>query len=168
MHMKTIAAVHKLLIVSIYLLVSSCATNNGYFEISIARWKGDKSAAFSITSADGLIRSIKSLWTPENPDVPYDGYYKLGKDHKIPITFYIIPRLQDDAAANDFSHTYVSSRTPPALEPGFGGQWEDWKFIHQQGHEIASHTYSHEDFRSGPDSKPRSPVDPPSRYGQSH
>jgi hypothetical protein len=158
--MKRIGAVHNLLIISICLLFLSCSTKKEAVDISIARWKGDMPAAFSITSADGLIRSIKSQWTPENPDVPYDGYYKLGKDHNIPITFYIIPRLQDDAAANDFSHSYVSSRTPPALEPGFGGHWEDWKIIHQQGHEIASHTYSHEDFREGPDGKHRTPVNP--------
>lgn len=141
-------------------LVLNCSNELRIVEISIAKWKDGRIAAFSITAADGLIRSIKSQWTPENPDVPYDGYYQLGKEYNIPITFFLIPRLQDDAAINDLSHKYVSSRTPPALEPGFGGFWEDWKFMHQQGHEIASHTYSHEDYRPGLDGKPKSSVDP--------
>jgi len=158
--MKLISLMQKIILVTGCLLLIGCSNDFEIVDISLATWKGDKKAAFSITSADGLIRSIKSQWTPENPDVPYDGYYKLGKEHDIPITFFIIPRLQDDVALNDFSHKYFSSRTPPALEPGFGGTWEDWRFMHQQGHEIASHTYSHDDFREGEDGKPVTSVDP--------
>jgi peptidoglycan/xylan/chitin deacetylase (PgdA/CDA1 family) len=159
--MKTITLLKKMpVVLPICMLVMACSNELIIEDISIAKWKDDKKAAFAITSADGLIRSIKSQWTPENPDVPYDGYYKLGKDHSIPITFFLIPRLQDDAAINDTSHVYFSSRMPPALEPGFGGTWEDWQFMSRQGHEMASHTYSHEDFRLGPDGKPVSPVDP--------
>jgi len=143
-----------------FVMMLACSNELIIEEISIAKWKGDKKAAFAITSADGLIRSIKSQWLPEHPDVPYDGYYKLGKEYNIPITFFLIPRLQDDEALNDTSHEYFSSRKPPALEPGFGGSWEDWNYMSQMGHEIASHTYSHEDFRLGKDGKPVSQVDP--------
>ncbi len=159
--MKMMALLKKLpVVLPLCILVLACSHELAIDEIAIADWENDKKAAFAITAADGLIRSIKSQWTPENPDVPYDGYYKLGKEHNIPITFFLIPRLQDDAAINDTSHAYHSSRTPPALEPGFGGSWKDWQFMSQQGHEIASHTYSHEDFRLGQDGKPVSPVDP--------
>ncbi len=44
--------------------------------VSIARWKDGKTAAVTIFSSDGMIRSIKSQWTPQNPDVPYDGFYR--------------------------------------------------------------------------------------------
>jgi len=159
--MKTITLLKKMpVVLPICMLAMACSNELIIEDISIAKWKDDKKAAFAITSADGLIRSIKSQWTPDNPDVPYDGYYKLGKEHNIPITFFLIPRLQDDAAINDTSHVYSSSRKPPALEPGFGGSWEDWQFMSRQRHEIASHTYSHENYRAGSDGKPVSTVDP--------
>ena len=37
--------------------------------VSIARWKDDKTAAVTIFSSDGMIRSIKSEWTPQGDTV---------------------------------------------------------------------------------------------------
>ncbi len=125
--------------------------------ISITRWRDDKTAAVTIFSSDGMIRSIKSQWTPKNPDVPYDGLYKLGKDYSIPFTFFLPPRGLDE-------HSYqpASGVTPPAQPAGTMGTWADWQFMHSAGHEIGSHTYSHSDLR--PDkldpSKTRSGADP--------
>ena len=67
------------------------ALRNG--TVSIAPWKDDKTAAVTIFSSDGMIRSIKSQWTPQNPDVPYDGFHRLGKDYSIPFTFAGMPSL---------------------------------------------------------------------------
>ena len=113
-------------------------------QITVAKWKGNKKAALSIGSDDGMVRSIKSSWTLDNPDVPYDGYFKLGRDYQINITFFIDARQIDDP-------TYVpfSSYIPIAQPPASSGTWSDWKFIHDEGHEIASHTYTHANFKSG-------------------
>jgi peptidoglycan/xylan/chitin deacetylase (PgdA/CDA1 family) len=125
--------------------------------VSIARWKDDKTAAVTIFSSDGMIRSIKSQWTPRDPDVPYDGFYKLGKAYSIPFTFFLPPRGLDQ-------HSYqpASGVTPPAQPAGSMGTWADWRFMHSAGHEIGSHTYSHSDLR--PDkldpTKTRSGADP--------
>lgn len=56
--------------------VRPAAVNLSSGTISITRWRDDKTAAVTIFSSDGMIRSIKSQWTPQNPDVPYDGFYK--------------------------------------------------------------------------------------------
>jgi len=127
---------------------------------SLADWKDNKPAAFVIYSDDSMVRSIKSQWTLENPDVPYDGFFKLGKTYNIPITFFVVPRLMDDAAKGDATHAYFSNFHPPSINPGAGGTWADWKFMHEQGHEIGSHSYSHTNFLPGPDGKPNSSVDP--------
>ena len=104
-----------------------------------------------------MIRSIKSQWTPQNPDVPYDGFYKLGKDYSIPFTFFLPPRGLDKRG-----YEPASGVTPPAQPAGTMGTWADWRFMHAAGHEIGSHTYSHSDLR--PDkldpSKTRSGADP--------
>ena len=133
---------------------------------SLAAWKDDKPAAFIICSDDSMVRSIKSQWKLENPDVPYDGFYTLGKTYDIPVTFFIVPRLMDDAVSGNSTHVYYSSLYPPSINPGAGGSWDDWKFMHDQGHEIASHTYSHTDFRPGPDKKPSSSVNPHFECGE--
>ncbi|MFL3656995.1 MAG: polysaccharide deacetylase family protein [Opitutales bacterium] len=111
--------------------------------LSIARWKDDKIAAVSIFSSDGMIRSIKSQWRLENPDVAYDGFYRLGEKYSIPFTFFIPPRALDD-------QTYVAASgvTPVAQPAGAMGIWADWKHMNGAGHEIASHTYSHADLRA--------------------
>ena len=127
---------------------------------SLANWKDDKAAAFILYSDDSMVRSIKSRWTVEQPDVPYDGFYTLGRKYNIPMTFFVVPRLMDEAAEGDTSHVYFSSLHPPSIHPGAGGSWADWKFMHDQGHEIGSHLYSHTNFRPGPDGKPQSSVDP--------
>lgn len=111
--------------------------------VSIARWKGDKTAAVSIFSSDGMIRSIKSQWTPENPDVAYDGFYRLGEKYSIPFTFFIPPRALDDQ-----SYVAASGVTPVAQPAGAMGIWADWTFMSEAGHEIGSHTYSHADLRA--------------------
>jgi peptidoglycan/xylan/chitin deacetylase (PgdA/CDA1 family) len=125
--------------------------------VSIARWNDDKAAAVTIFSSDGMIRSIKSQWTPQNSDVPYDGFYELGKEYSIPFTFFLPPRALDQR-----DYQPASGVTPPAQPAGTMGTWADWKFMHDAGHEIASHTYSHADLR--PDrndpSKTRSGADP--------
>ena len=112
--------------------------------LSVAPWLDGKKAAFSICSDDGEIRCIKSQWTEQQPDVAYDGFYALGKKYRIPVTFFIMPK-------------YVSPRrldyTPVKDLAGWRNSvsdWEDWRFMQQQGHEISSHTFSHGDFR--PDS----------------
>ena len=125
--------------------------------VSIARWKDNKTAAVTIFSSDGMVRSIKSQWTPQNPDVPYDGFYKLGKDYSIPFTFFLPPRALDERG-----YEPASSVTPPAQPAGSMGTWADWQCMHAAGHEIGSHTYSHSDLRpdkSDP-SKTRSGADP--------
>lgn len=127
---------------------------------SVADWPGDKAAAFVIYSDDSMVRSIKSQWTPDHPEVPYDGFYTLGKSYGIPVTFFVVPRLMDDAARGDTSHVYYSSLQPPAITAGAGSAWADWRFMHEQGHEIASHSYSHTDFRPGLEGRPRSDADP--------
>jgi len=133
----------------------SAKLSNG--TVSIARWKDDKTAAVTIFSSDGMIRSIKSEWTPQNANVPYDGFYKLGKDYSIPFTFFLPPRGLDQKRFQP-----ASGVTPPAQPAGTMGTWADWKFMHAAGHEIGSHTYSHSDLR--PDkldpSKTRSGADP--------
>ena len=111
--------------------------------IAVARWKDDKRAAVSIFSSDGMIRSIKSQWTPKKPDVPYDGFYRLGKKYSIPFTFFLPPRALDDQA-----YVAASGVTPVAQPAKAMGTWADWKFMHGAGHEIASHTYSHADLRA--------------------
>jgi len=125
--------------------------------ISITPWKDDKTAAVTIFSSDGMIRSIKSQWTPQNPNVPYDGFYKLGKDYSIPFTFFLPPRALDQRKYQPRSNV-----TPPAQPAGSMGTWADWQFMHAAGHEIGSHTYSHADLR--PDKldpgKTRSGADP--------
>jgi len=125
--------------------------------LSITRWKDDKKGAVTIFSSDGMIRSIKSHWTPRNPDVPYDGFYKLGKEYSIPFTFFLPPRALDQK-----DYVPASGVTPPAQPAGSMGTWADWRFMHAAGHEIASHTYSHSDLR--PDrvdpTKTRSGADP--------
>ena len=120
-------------------------------------WKDGKTAAVTIFSSDGMIRSIKSEWTPQNPDVPYDGFYKLGKDYSIPFTFFLPPRGLDKR-----SYEPVSGVTPPAQPAGTMGTWTDWQFMHAAGHEIGSHTYSHSDLRADKldPSKTRSGADP--------
>jgi len=125
--------------------------------VSIARWKDDKTAAVTIFSSDGMIRSIKSKWTPMNPDVPYDGFHKLGREYSIPFTFFLPPRALDQR-----DYQPASGVTPAAQPAGTMGTWADWKFMHEAGHEIASHTYSHADLRPDPKdpSKTRSGADP--------
>ncbi|MBT7867033.1 MAG: polysaccharide deacetylase family protein [Opitutales bacterium] len=131
--------------------------------LSIARWKNDKIAAVSIFSSDGMIRSIKSQWTPENPDVAYDGFYRLGEKYSIPFTFFIPPRALDDQ-----SYVAASGVTPVAQPAGAMGIWADWKFMSEAGHEIASHTYSHADLRADKQdpSKLRVDHDPEFELGQ--
>jgi len=92
-----------------------------------------------------MIRSIKSKWTPQNSDVPYDGFYKLGNEYSIPFTFFLPPRALDQR-----DYQPASGVTPPAQPAGTMGTWADWKFMHDAGHEIASHTYSHADLRPDP------------------
>jgi peptidoglycan/xylan/chitin deacetylase (PgdA/CDA1 family) len=125
--------------------------------VSIARWKDGKTASVTIFSSDGMIRSIKSQWTPQNANVPYDGFYKLGKDYSIPFTFFLPSRGLDEQ-----SHQPASGIEPAAQPAGSMGTWDDWRFMHAAGHEIGSHTYSHSDLR--PDkldpSKTRSGADP--------
>ena len=104
-----------------------------------------------------MIRSIKSQWTPRNPDVPYDGFNKLGKAYAIPFTFFLPPRGLDKRG-----YQPASGVAPPAQPAGSMGTWDDWRFMHAAGHEIGSHTYSHSDLR--PDkldpTKTRSGADP--------
>ncbi|MCP4785490.1 MAG: polysaccharide deacetylase family protein [Fuerstiella sp.] len=125
--------------------------------ISVARWKDDRTAAVTIFSSDGMIRSIKSQWTRQNSDVPYDGFYKLGKDYSIPFTFFLPPRGLDQKRFQP-----ASGVTPPAQPAGTMGTWADWKFMHAAGHEIGSHTYSHSDLRADKldPSRTRSGADP--------
>jgi len=125
--------------------------------VSVARWKDDKAAAVTIFSSDGMIRSIKSQWTPQNPDVPYDGFYKLAKDYSIPFTFFLPPRALDERG-----YEPASGITPPAQPAGTMGTWADWRSMHAAGHEIGSHTYSHSDLRPDKNdpSKTRSGADP--------
>jgi peptidoglycan/xylan/chitin deacetylase (PgdA/CDA1 family) len=127
--------------------------------ISIARWKDDKTAAVSIFSSDGMIRSIKSQWTPRKPDVPYDGFHRLGKKYSIPFTFFLPPRALDE-------QTYVAASgvTPVAQPAGAMGTWADWKFMHEKGHEIASHTYSHADLRADKNDPSKLRVDHDPKY----
>ncbi len=125
--------------------------------ISVARWKDEKTAAVTIFSGDGMIRSIKSRWTPENPNVPYDGFYRLGEEYSIPFTFFLPPRGLDEP-----SYVAASGVTPPAQPAGSLGTWADWKHMHEAGYEIASHTYSHADLRpsKSDESETRSGLDP--------
>ena len=58
---------------------------------SLAAWKDDKPAAFIICSDDSMVRSIKSQWKLENPDVPYDGFYTLGKTYDIQAIMDFLP-----------------------------------------------------------------------------
>lgn len=113
-------------------------------QITIAKWKGNKEAALSIGSDDAMVRSIKSTWVLENPDVPYDGYYKLGQNYQVGITFFIDAKQIDDTTFAPFS-SYIPITQPPASS----GSWADWKFMSDAGHEIASHTYSHANFKTG-------------------
>ncbi len=113
--------------------------------LSIAKWKDDKRAALSMGSDDGLVRCIKSTWTLGNPNVPYDGYYLLKAQYQIPVTFFIDPKQLDDPVWQPFS-----SYAPVSQPPSCGGTWQDWLIMHNQGHEIASHTYSHAAFNSQP------------------
>lgn len=119
---------------------SNVKLHNG--TVSIAQWKDDKTAAVTIFSSDGMIRSIKSQWTPQNPNVPYDGFHKLGEAYSIPFTFFLPPRALDQR-----NYQPPSGITPPAQPAGTMGTWADWKFMHAAGHEIGSHTYSHSDLR---------------------
>ena len=54
--------------------------------VSIASWNNDKTASVTVFSSDGRNRSIESHWTPQHPNVPYDGFYNLGRDCSIPFT----------------------------------------------------------------------------------
>ena len=131
-------------IVIAMLICTSVFITDAIGQITIAKWSGNKEAALSIGSDDGMIRSIKSSWTLKNPDVPYDGYYKLGQDHHINITFFIDGRQIDDTTYAPFS-SYIPITQPAASS----GWWDDWNFMHNAGHEIASHTYSHANFKTG-------------------
>jgi peptidoglycan/xylan/chitin deacetylase (PgdA/CDA1 family) len=129
------------------LIISFCILTthtNVLGQITIAKWKGNKKAAISIGSDDGMVRSIKSSWTLQKPDVPYDGYYKLTQEYHISMTFFIDGRQLDDHAYKPFS-----SYSPISQPAGSSGDWKDWKCMHDSGHEIASHTYSHANLKSG-------------------
>jgi cephalosporin-C deacetylase-like acetyl esterase/peptidoglycan/xylan/chitin deacetylase (PgdA/CDA1 family) len=92
--------------------------------IYVAKFKGDRAAAVSITLDDGL----------RNQD---DVAVPLLRQYGVKATFFVIPGLTPDTSDEALKR-----------KPGeWGGiSWERLKELAEYGHEIASHTWAHESF----------------------